>query len=695
MAKILVIDDDRNTCKVLSDVLKLKGYSCAIAYSAKEAIEEVEKGDIDLAIIDLKLPDKPGIEVLKEIKKLSPRTEAIILTGYASLSTAIEALDYGAFSYIEKPYKTEHLINAIKRTIERKHLIEEKERAYKALDDAHRKLKTLWRLQKEIISKESLRELIEKGYGTIQNLFPDAHIFILLLNAKRDNLFPLERLNLLSKIIEGQRHFHPPNDLIDWLASTEKATIIKKDPSIILNKFLYQYPIWYAIPVVAESGCIGCLIIALDKEKQVPEADMVFVKTLFSQIAGPIAHAISMEEQIEALKERAFARTSFHGLVGVSKVMQDIYNLIKNVAPTNVTVLITGENGTGKELAAMAIHECSTRRDGPFVVANCSAYPVTLLESELFGHERGAFTGAIRTKRGRFELAHNGTIFLDEIGELPSTTQLLLLRVLQSRCFERVGGEKTINVDVRVIAATNKDLKEEKTAGRFREDLYYRLKVVRIHMPPLRERKEDIPLLCDYFLKKFCEEIGREVRGFTAQAMRSLIDYNWPGNVRELENVIQQAIILTKKGVIEEENLPSSIKGFRRIPVSLIEHERQFILRVLKECNLNKHEAARRLKISRATLYSKIKRYGLEKTVTFRFKAPQAKSVYLVGSFNNWNTAAMPMKRDESGIWRTDIKLAPGTYEYRFYVDGQWQNDPEADVVKNPFGTLNNVLVAK
>ncbi len=695
MAKILVIDDDPNICKVLSDILKVKGYSCAIAYSGKDAIENVKKGDIDLAIIDLKLPDKPGIEVLKEIKRLSPGTEAIILTGYASLSTAIEALDYGAFSYIEKPYKVPYLLTTIKQALERRRLIEEKERTYSALEKAHQQLRTLWQLQEEILSKESLTGLIEKGYETLQHIFPDAHIFIILLDAKRENIFPLERLNLPSKIVEGQRHFQPPNDLIDWLGSLEKATIIKKDPAISLDKFLHQYSLWYTFPIVAKSGCIGCIIIAFDKERHIPKSDLIFVNTLLSQIAGPISQAISMEGQIEALKERAFARTSFQGLVGRSKAMQDIYNLIRDVASTNATVLITGENGTGKELAAMAIHECSTRRNGPFVVANCSAYPVTLLESELFGHEKGAFTGAIRTKIGRFELADKGTIFLDEIGEIPQTTQLFLLRVLQNRCFERVGGEKTIEVDVRVIAATNQDLKRQIAAGRFREDLYYRLNVFPIHMPTLRERKEDIPLLCNYFLKKFCEETGRDLKGFTAQAIKVLMNYNWPGNVRELENVIQQAVILAKKDIIEKEVLPSSITGIIKIPVSLAEHERQLILRVLKECNLNKHEAARRLKISRATLYSKIKRHGLEKRVTFQFKAPQAQSVYLAGSFNNWDITAMPMEKDVSGIWKIDIKLTPGTYEYRFYVDGNWQNDPAANVVKNPFGNMNNVLVIK
>ncbi len=512
------------------------------------------------------------------------------------------------------------IVEDFKNITERKRAEEEKEKtqgqlleAHKALEKAHLELNALWQLSREILSRESLSELIERTYETVQNLFPDAHIFVSLLDAKRRDLFPLERLDLPSKIVDGQMRFQPPNHLVDWMLSTEDAGIIIKDQSMVLNKSLHPYPLWYAVPIVTKSGCIGCFTITFDKEGQVPETDMVFVKKLLSQIAGPVSQAISMEEQIESLKGHLFGPTSFYGLVGQSKVMQNIYDLIRDVAPTDATVLITGENGTGKELVARAIHECSLRRKGPFVAVNCSAFPITLLESELFGHEKGTFTGAIRRRKGRFELADKGTILLDEIGEMPPSTQLLLLRVLQNRCFERLGGERTIKVDVRVIATTNKDLKKEMAAGRFREDLYYRLNVVPICMPPLRERKEDIPLLYDHFLKKFCKETGKEVRGFTAQAMKALIDYDWPGNVRELENIIQHTVILVKEGTVSKELLPTHIVGYLKTDASLTEHEKKLILKVLKECNWNKYQAARRLKITRSTLYSKMKRHGLDK----------------------------------------------------------------------------------
>ena len=247
------------------------------------------------------------------------------------------------------------------------------------------------------------------------------------------------------------------------------------------------------------------------------------------------------------------------------------------------------------------------------MVANCSAYSPTLLESELFGHEKGAFTGAIRRKKGRFELAQGGTLFLDEIGDIPPATQVLLLRFLQDHCFERVGGEATIESNVRVLAATNKDLYREVQEGRFRDDLYYRLNVITIQLPALRERKEDIPRLCQHFLEKYNLKENKRILRFSADAMQTLMDFDWPGNVRQLENAVSHAVILAQGEDIRRRHLPRFLKegGDEVLPTSLAETERLLILRVLKEVGWNKHEAARRLRVSRSTLYSKIRRYNL------------------------------------------------------------------------------------
>jgi DNA-binding NtrC family response regulator len=309
-------------------------------------------------------------------------------------------------------------------------------------------------------------------------------------------------------------------------------------------------------------------------------------------------------------------RYSFGNLLGKNSRMQEIYELISDISNSDSTVLIQGESGTGKELIARAIHFNSHRKAKPFVIANCSAYSQNLLESELFGHERGAFTGAIRRKTGRFELAHGGTIFLDEIGEMSPPTQILLLRVLQDHRFERVGGEETLEVDVRVIAATNKNLTEEMKKGTFREDLYYRLNVIPIFVPPLRERKDDISLLTLHFLKKISYEKGKEVTDLSPEVMEILLSHSWPGNVRELENVIEHATIIAKGDKILPKDLPQYL--FQKpLPiqqlVSLQDYEKSIILKTLEETNWNKHQASKKLKINRSTLYGKMKRYGLGK----------------------------------------------------------------------------------
>lgn len=307
-------------------------------------------------------------------------------------------------------------------------------------------------------------------------------------------------------------------------------------------------------------------------------------------------------------------------IIGKSQAMGRVFDLIRKVASSKASVLITGESGVGKELVADALHNLSSRVDGPFIKVHCAALAESLLESELFGHEKGAFTGASIRKRGRFELANEGTLFLDEIGEINQNVQVKILRVLQEKSFERVGGETTIEVDVRLIAATNRDLKEEIANGRFREDLYYRLNVVNIHVPPLRERKDDIPLLAMAFLKEFAQDNKRDINAFESKAMSALYTYSWPGNVRELRNSIESALVLASGNSIQLEDLPESIRkiGEQKIirienGTSLQDAEKIIIQETLAAQGGNKSRTAEILGIGRKTLYQKINDYKLAK----------------------------------------------------------------------------------
>jgi len=323
-----------------------------------------------------------------------------------------------------------------------------------------------------------------------------------------------------------------------------------------------------------------------------------------------------MSEEVERLRRRLADDDPFRDVVGRAGAFGALVDTIREVARTDSTVLLTGESGTGKSMVARAIHGASARARGPFVEANCVVYSEGVLQSELFGHERGAFTGAARTKRGRFELAAGGTLFLDEIGEIPPATQLLLLRVLHDRTFERVGGEETIGTDVRLIAATNRDLAVAIRAGAFRGDLYYRLNVIPIRLPALRERAEDVPLLAASFLTRCAARLDRDLDGFDDEAMGALMRYPWPGNVRELENVIERIAVLKRSGRIGLRDLPEPVRagGSGAVgprPGTLQELERARILDAMTETGGNKKLAAARLGIHRSTLYAKLRRYGL------------------------------------------------------------------------------------
>jgi two-component system response regulator HydG len=445
---VLIVDDDRHHAEVTADALETVGYSCTVATTGKRGLEELDERQYDLVLTDLVMADVDGMEILRQAQQINPFVAVIVVTGHATIETAVEALKRGAVDYLVKP-----------------------------------------------INLDALRIRVVKA---------------------------LERQELLR---------------------------VNRD-----------------------------------------------------------------------LENRLERRFGFAGIIGNCEAMRSVIDLCKQIAETDVAVLITGENGTGKELIARAIHENSLRRKRPLVPLNCAALSPQLVESELFGHEKGAFTGANFQKKGRFEFAHNGTLFLDEVGDIPLETQVKLLRVLEDGEVVRVGSNKPIRVNVRLISATNREIDDLIRQGKFREDLYYRLKVVTVRLPPLRERRQDIPLLVDHYMREFSRIYRKPIEGIEREALSVLSSYAWPGNVREVKHCIENMVVVSRTSVLKIENLPESIYRSERKPatdmqslvgMSLREVEKVLIRNTLEQVEGNRQEAAKILGIGERTLYRKLKVYQL------------------------------------------------------------------------------------
>ena len=447
---ILVVDDEKGMCELLKDTLVKEGYNIHFSEDPRKAIEIVKEIQIDIAMLDLVMPEMDGIDVLKEIKECQPDITVIIMTAYGTIDTAVEAMKLGAYDYITKPFK----MSKIKAIIER---------------------------------------ILDHDKVTHENIY---------------------------------------------------------------------------------------------------------------------------------LRRELTRKRKFDNIIGKSEKMQEVYRMIESVASSDCNVLIQGESGTGKEVIARAIHNNSPRKDKPFIAQSCAAIPETLLESELFGHVKGAFTGASSSKHALLEVAKGGTFFFDEIGEINPAIQAKLLRVLEEHEFKKVGGTETIKVDLRIIAATNRDLEKAIKEGIFRDDLFYRLNVVTIFLPPLRERKDDIPLLASHFLDKHAVLYKKDIKRISPDVMKVFMTYDWPGNVRELENIIERAVVLERNNTVSVQDLPQQLQlqqlkemnsGGKSLMASIEKAEAGKILQVLEQTEWRKAEAAQILGISRKTLWEKIKKYDIKK----------------------------------------------------------------------------------
>jgi DNA-binding NtrC family response regulator/nitrate/nitrite-specific signal transduction histidine kinase len=480
------------------------------------------------------------------------------------------------------------------------------------LDRVHRQMLTTFSVSRQIAALPDLNRITSFLLSTFNDIVACQNLFLVILahDQKKVYLAVAGKLNPLDD--DSFDVFHETASLSGFPVFLSPADI----KTLNLPDEMRNSSRMAVFPFYHHQQVLGAMLISCPDDCTCLKTEMEVIRLILEQASGAVFRALEHERQIQELRTRTEQVSGYRGMVGKDPKIQVIYKLIQDVAPTDATVLIQGESGTGKEMVARALHEESPRAGHPFVVINCAAYPATLLESELFGHEKGAFTGAMDRKTGKFEQAGGGTVFLDEIGEISMSAQTMLLRVLQSQKIERIGGTRSIKVNIRIVAATNRNLLDEVKQGNFREDLFYRLNVIPINLPALRERKNDLPLLANYFLEKYAAEQHRKIHTMDPETLRTLVEYDWPGNIRELENSIEYAVTLAKSDRIFPRDLPAQI-----LPTAapspeqqtrvLQNSEKETICQVLEQCGWNKTAASASLGISRSTLYEKLKKFAI------------------------------------------------------------------------------------
>lgn len=560
-ARILVIDDEESIRFTFERFLRAAGHIVATAVGCGEALALLNETSFDLVFADIILEDGTGIDILREIKARGLGCPVIMITGDPGLKTATDSIRLGAFDYIPKPVNQEALLGLARTALKYKAAYEEKERYRANLEAIFRSVKdaivTVDQDATLIALNEAAMKLCGYSQDDIGKPFKDALPAHCAGRCRE----------ILGAAIEGGQPVE--EERIECRQQNRPARVIS----------VRAYPL-------------------LDMRRQPTGVVMV----------------VHDETQVVGLEKELTEYRQFHRIIGKSEPMQQVYTLIKALADVQTTVLVTGESGTGKELVAEALHLAGDRSHKPLVKVNCSALPENLLEAELFGHVKGSFTGAIRDNQGRFHRADGGTIFFDEIGDISPKIQVKLLRVLEESEFERVGSSVSTKVNVRLIAATNRNLQEKVQSGEMREDLYYRLKVVEIRLPPLRDRREDIPLLLEHFRAKFNMKFKKNITAVSSEVLKAFSKYPWPGNVRELEHTMEHAFVLCNQNIITFEHLPLDfmrIPGIRNSAGKALGADPGVTLDALNKTAWNKAKAARLLGIDRVTLYRRIKKFNL------------------------------------------------------------------------------------
>ncbi|MGR3303328.1 MAG: sigma-54 dependent transcriptional regulator [Candidatus Scalindua sp.] len=559
--KIFIIDDEQIITFMLKKFLSEEGYDVDTANDINEAKAGIGHKDYDLIITDIILGAETGVDLLREIKKMKLTCPVVFITGNPNIDTASDAVRLGAYDYLPKPVRNETLLRTVKNALQHKALIDENIK---------------YRSNLEAIFK-SIKDAI---------ITVDKDLVILELNESAEEIcgFPGDA--------KGKKYESFLSGCSGKCLDALNETINTKLP--------------------ADRSCFEC-----NNQRGPRRVVSVTTFPLFNpqeEFNGCVM-VVKDETKLVDLESDLHERHQLQNIIGKSEKIQKVYSSIEALAEVQTTVLITGESGTGKGLVSEALHYHKRSTKSPFVVVNCAALSDNLLESELFGHVKGAFTGAVNDRIGRFQKADGGTIFLDEVGDISNTMQLRLLRVLQEMEFERVGDSTSIKVNVRIIAATNQDLRKKVRQGKFREDLYHRLKVVELTIPPLRERREDISLLVDHFLEKFNKKFNKNIKSISADVQRIFMDYKWPGNIRELQHTLEYAFVLCNQPFITIDNLPSEFQNLSTDGIRPLEkrkpYDRHTITQALKETGWNKAKAARLLGIGRRTIYLKIKEYGI------------------------------------------------------------------------------------